>query len=88
MAFTVEAMRQKAGGIDPPAVPDLVGNFKGLGIDAVHVAEFHGDGHPDDPGPLRLAELAAMFEECRRLSTTSPSRGGMGSAAISSRPSS
>ena len=37
-------------------------------MDAVHVAEFHGDGHPDDPGPIRLAELAAMFEECRRLS--------------------
>jgi hypothetical protein len=68
MAFTVEAIRRKAEGIDPPPVPDLVGVFKGLGVDAVHVAEFHGDGHPADPGPLRLAELAAMFEECRRLS--------------------
>jgi hypothetical protein len=34
----------------------------------VHLAEFHGDGHPQDPGPLRLAELKAMFGECRRLS--------------------
>ena len=68
MAFTVEAMKQKAAGIDPLPVPDLVGVFKGLGVDAVHVAEFHGDGHPDDPGPLRLAEMAAMFDECRRLS--------------------
>ncbi len=68
MAFTVEAMNQKARGINPPPVPDLVRVFKGLGVQAVHVAEFHGDGHPGDPGPLRLPELAAMFEECRRLS--------------------
>ena len=68
IAFTVEAMRQKARGIDPPALPPLVGVFKGLGVDAVHVAEFHGDGHPDDPGPVRLAELDAMFAECRRIS--------------------
>ncbi len=68
MAFTVEAMSQKARGVDPLPVPDLVGVFKGLGVNAVHVAEFHGDGHPNDPGPLRLPELAAMFAECRRLS--------------------
>jgi hypothetical protein len=68
MAFTVEAMKQKAAKVDPLPVPDLVRVFKGLGVNAVHVAEFHGDGHPDDPGPLRLPELAAMFEECRRLS--------------------
>ncbi len=68
MAFTVAAMKQKASGVTPLPVPDLVRVFKGLGVDAVHVAEFHGDGHPDDPGPVRLAELAAMFEECRRLS--------------------
>ena len=68
IAFTVEAMRQKAQGVDPPAIPPLVGVFKGLGVDAVHVAEFHGDGHPFDPGPVRLGELEAMFDECRRLS--------------------
>jgi len=68
MAFTVDAMKKKADGMDPLPIPDLVGVFKGLGVEAVHVAEFHGDGHPDDPGPVRLAELAAMFEECRRLS--------------------
>ena len=68
IAFTVEAMKQKAAGIDPPAIPPLVGVFKGLGVDAVHVAEFHGDGHPLDPGPIRLAELDAMFAECRRIS--------------------
>ncbi len=68
MAFTVEAMKARARGIDPPPVPEIPGIFKSLGVDAVHVAEFHGDGHPDDPGPVRLAELEAMFAECRRLS--------------------
>ncbi len=68
MAFTVEAMKQAAKGVDPIPVPELVDVFKGLGVEAVHVAEFHGDGHPDDPGPVRLAELDAMFRECRRLS--------------------
>ena len=68
MAFTVEAMSRRAKGIEPPPIPGLVEVFKGMGVDAVHVAEFHGDGHPDDPGPLRLPELAAMFAECRRLS--------------------
>jgi hypothetical protein len=68
MAFTVDAMKKQASGITPLPVPDLVGVFKGLGVEAVHVAEFHGDGHPDDPGPLRLPELAAMFDECKRLS--------------------
>ncbi len=68
MAFTVDAMNQKARGVDPVPVPELVEVFKRLGVQAVHVAEFHGDGHPDDPGPRRLPELAAMFAECRRLS--------------------
>ena len=68
IAFTVAAMKQRAAGIDPPAIHPLVQVFKGLGVDAVHVAEFHGDGHPFDPGPVRLPELDAMFAECRRLS--------------------
>ena len=32
-----------------------------------HVAGFPGDGHPDDPGPLRIPEMLALFEESRRL---------------------
>ena len=26
--------------------------FKGLGVNIVHLAEFHGDGHPREPGPV------------------------------------
>ena len=46
--------------------------FKDMNVDVVHLAEFHGDGHPQDPGPLRLPELEAMFDECRRLSDEQP----------------
>ncbi len=42
--------------------------FKDMNVKIVHLAEFHGDGHPQDPGPVRLAEMKAMFDECRRLS--------------------
>jgi hypothetical protein len=50
------------------SVPDFVRMFKEMGVNIVHLAEFHGDGHPQDPGPLRIPELEAMFAECRRLS--------------------
>jgi hypothetical protein len=39
-----------------------------MGVRMVHLAEFHGDGHPLDPGPLRVPELETMVAECRRLS--------------------
>jgi hypothetical protein len=49
-------------------IPELVQIFKDLGVEIVHLGEFHGDGHQKDAGPLRLEELAMMFQECRRLS--------------------
>ncbi len=67
MAVADAALRRKKDGI-APATPDFVGMFKGLGVEMVHLAEFHGDGHPKDPGPLRLSELHTMFQECERLS--------------------
>jgi hypothetical protein len=42
--------------------------FKEMGVNLVHLGEFHGDGHPKDPGPLRMPEMEAMFQECRRWS--------------------
>jgi hypothetical protein len=68
MAVAVAAMQRRERGEDPAAVPDFVRMFKEMGVDAVHLAEFHGDGHQNDPGPLRLPEMRAMFDECRRLS--------------------
>jgi hypothetical protein len=67
MATAVIAMEEKARG-GPRSTPDLVRMFEDMGVEIVHLAEFHGDGHPQDPGPVRLAEMQAMFDECRRLS--------------------
>lgn len=67
VAIAVAALKAQAEG-RPPAIPDFVRMFQDMGVDIVHLAEFHGDGHAQDPGPLRLPELEAMFSECRRLS--------------------
>ena len=67
MAIAVAAMKEVARG-GPRSTPDFVKMFKDMNVGIVHLAEFHGDGHPRDPGPLRLPELDAMFAECRRLS--------------------
>ncbi len=66
MAITVAAMNAKDQSKNP--LPDFVKMFKDLNVNAVHLGEFHGDGHQFDSGPLRLPELKAMFDECRRLS--------------------
>jgi hypothetical protein len=67
MALAGAALEAEARG-RAPATPDFLRMFKDMGVSMVHLAEFHGDGHPQDPGPLRLPELQAMFDECRRLS--------------------
>ena len=67
MAIAMAALKEKAES-KFRSTPDFVAMFKEMNVRIVHLAEFHGDGHPNDPGPIRLAEMAAMFEECRRLS--------------------
>jgi hypothetical protein len=67
MAISMAALDEQAQG-KARTTPDFVRMFKEMGVDMVHLAEFHGDGHPADPGPKRLPELKAMFDECRRLS--------------------
>lgn len=67
MAVAITAMERAKRG-EPPVTPDFVRMFKDMGVRMVHLGEFHGDGHPRDPGPLRLPEMRAMFDECRRLS--------------------
>jgi hypothetical protein len=67
MAIAVAAMQEQARG-KTRSTPDFVRMFKDMGVNLVHLAEFHGDGHQFDAGPLRLPELDAMFAECRRLS--------------------
>ena len=52
-----------------PDTPAFVGVFKKAGIDIVHLGEFHYTAHPKGPDELRLKELHALFEQCRRLSS-------------------
>jgi hypothetical protein len=42
--------------------------FRELGINIAMMSDFHSDGHPADPGPLRLKELKTYFDGCRRHS--------------------
>ncbi|WP_138475782.1 hypothetical protein [Dyadobacter bucti] len=51
-----------------PEKPEFVEVFKRLGVDMVHLGEFHYTAHPKGPDSLRLRELKALFEQCKRLS--------------------
>lgn len=55
-----------AGSLDfqPPWIP----TFRALGVNIAMMSDFHGDGHPDDHGPLRLPEQKAYFDACARHS--------------------
>ena len=66
MAITIAAMKEVAAG--KRTTSDFVKMFRDMNVNIVHLAEFHGDGHPNDPGPVRLAEMRAMFDECRSAS--------------------
>ena len=55
-----------AGTIDQQ--PSWLQVFRALGINAVILADFHSDSHPNDPGPLRFKEQKVYFEGCRRFS--------------------
>jgi hypothetical protein len=39
-----------------------------MGINIAMMSDFHGDGHPQDPGPLRFADQKAYFDASRRHS--------------------
>ena len=55
-----------AGSIDfqPPWIP----TFRALGINIAMMSDFHGDGHGQDAGALRLGEQKAYFDACARHS--------------------
>ncbi|MBI2947390.1 MAG: hypothetical protein HYY23_07070 [Verrucomicrobia bacterium] len=63
-AFAQELLN--SGSLDTlaPWIPAM----RALGINIAHIFDFHGDGHPRDPGPLRLKELEDYFAACRRHS--------------------
>jgi hypothetical protein len=39
-----------------------------MGVDVAMIADFHGDGHPQDQAELRLKELKAYYDYCRAQS--------------------
>jgi hypothetical protein len=51
-----------------PAHPNFVKVFKDMGVNIVHLAEFHYTAHPKGPDSTRLNELHALFTQCKRLS--------------------
>jgi hypothetical protein len=63
-AFTQELIEARNVDTTPPWIPMV----RELGINIAHIFDFHGDGHPHDPGPIRLKELATYYEGCRRHS--------------------
>lgn len=48
--------------------PSWLQVFRALGIDIAILADFHGDSHPNDPGPIRFKEQKVYFDGCRRFS--------------------
>lgn len=52
-----------------PDTPSFVQVFKKMGVDIVHLGEFHYTAHPKGPDDVRLKELKALFDQCKRLSS-------------------
>lgn len=52
-----------------PEIPGHVKALRDIGVNIMHLGEFHLAGNPGDPGPRRLPEFKLMFDECARLST-------------------
>lgn len=55
-----------SGSLDTQA--PWIPTFRALGINIAMMSDFHGDGHAEDHGPLRLPEQKAYFDACRRHS--------------------
>ena len=67
-AHTMDVMGRRAAGKSTSFEPGFVSILKEMGVQIVHMAEFHGDGNPRDTGPKRLPQLQLMHQECERLS--------------------
>ncbi len=63
-AFAEELANSGSLDTHAPWIPAM----KALGTNIVYLCDFHGDGHPNDPGPVRLPELEDYYEACRRHS--------------------
>ena len=52
-----------------PEIPGHVRALRSMGVNIMHLGEYHLAGNPRDTGPRRLPELKLMFEESARLSS-------------------
>jgi hypothetical protein len=66
--FHIEHTSAVLGGKPMPDTPNFVRVFRKAGLNIIHLAEFHGPGHPKGPEEQRFPELKTLFSECRRLS--------------------
>lgn len=51
-----------------PEIPGHVKALRSMGVNIMHLGEYHLAGNPGDSGPRRLPELDLMFKESARLS--------------------
>ncbi|WP_209404972.1 hypothetical protein [Pseudozobellia sp. WGM2] len=63
--FIINVVR---AGKEVPEKPEFVDVFKDMGVDIVHLGEFHYTAHPQGPDSLRLQELKALFDMGERWS--------------------
>lgn len=68
-AHTADVLERRARGLDATDTPEFATILREMGVNILHLAEFHGDGHARDTGDIRLNELHVMHQECRRLSS-------------------
>ncbi len=66
--FHIEHTQDVLSGKSMPDTPNFVKVFKNTGLNIIHLAEFHGPGHPKGPENQRFLELKTLFDECKRLS--------------------
>src|SRR5699024_10846537 len=51
-----------------PAIPGFVKTYRKMGVNIIHLGEFHLWGSPKGPEVKRFTELKTFYEECARLS--------------------
>jgi hypothetical protein len=62
------AYTEQAVAYGPKWTPPWLPVLRNMGVNAVMIMDFHGDLHPQDPGPLRFKELREYYEECKARS--------------------
>ncbi|MCF6405476.1 hypothetical protein L3C95_21410 [Chitinophaga filiformis] len=61
-------MKVMMAGQPVPEHPEFVKVFRNLGVDIVHLAEFHYTADPRGPDEKRLPQLKALFDLCEKQS--------------------